>query len=147
MKAPSSARNRLSWSSNLLTCVLLGGVGILVDPRGNAVSFAYKDFMRIPIHVDDIAEVFVRVLLADAPRYHIYNSGGTPISLGELADLVRTFIPAAQIHFEHEQGGKESSGNYLIDNRRLVEEFEVEYPPFEQRVKQIIDEVRQEEAN
>ena len=114
--------------------------------RGKAVSFAYKDYMRCPIHVDDIAEVFVRVLLADAPRYHIYNSGGTAISLGDLADMVREFIPEAQISFEHEQGGKESSGNYLIDNTRLLNEFEVEYPPFRQRVLQIINEVRQDEG-
>ncbi len=114
--------------------------------RGNPVTFEYKDYMRIPIHVDDIAEVFVRVLLADSPRYNIYNSGGTPISLGDLADQVREFIPDAQIHFEHEQGGKDSSGNYLIDNRRLLDEFEVDYPPFPQRVLQIINEVRQEEG-
>lgn len=114
--------------------------------RGTAVSFAYKDYMRCPIHVDDIAEVFVRVLLADAPRYNLYNSGGTAISLGELADLVREFIPDAQIHFEHEQGGKENSGNYLIDNSRLLSEFEVEYPPFRQRVLQIINEVRRDEG-
>lgn len=114
--------------------------------RGNPVTFAYKDYMRIPIHVDDIAEVFVRVLLADAPRYPIYNSGGTPISLGDLAHMVREFLPHAQIHFQHEQGGKESSGNYLIDNRRLLDEFEVEYPPFRQRVLQIINEVRQDEG-
>jgi nucleoside-diphosphate-sugar epimerase len=114
--------------------------------RGKAVSFAYKDYMRCPIHVDDIAEVFVRVLLADAPRYHIYNSGGTAISLGALADMVREFIPEAQINFEHEQGGKESSGTYLIDNTRLLNEFEVEYPPFRQRVLQIVNEVRQDEG-
>jgi nucleoside-diphosphate-sugar epimerase len=114
--------------------------------RGKAVSFAYKDYMRCPIHVDDISEVFVRVLLADAPRYNIYNSGGTAISLGQLADWVREFIPEAQIHFEHEQGGKESSGNYLIDNSRLLSEFEVEYPPFKQRVLQIINEVRRDEG-
>lgn len=114
--------------------------------RGNPVTFAYKDYMRIPIHVDDISEVFVRVLLADAPRYHIYNSGGTSISLGELADIVRGYLPDAQIHFQHESGGKESSGNYLIDNNRLVQEFEVEYPPFPQRVLQIINEVRQQEG-
>jgi nucleoside-diphosphate-sugar epimerase len=114
--------------------------------RGQAVTFAYKDYMRIPIHVDDIAEVFVRVLLADAPRYNIYNSGGTPISLGELAHMVRGFLPDAQIHFQHETGGKDSSSNYLIDNRRLVQEFEIEYPPFPQRVLQIINEVRQQEG-
>jgi nucleoside-diphosphate-sugar epimerase len=113
--------------------------------RGQAVTFAYKDFMRLPIHVEDIAEVFVRVLLADAPRYPVYNSGGTPISLGELADMVRTFIPEARIHFEHEEGGRERSGNYLVDNSRLREEFEIEYPPFRQRVLEIINDIRREE--
>jgi nucleoside-diphosphate-sugar epimerase len=114
--------------------------------RGRPVKFAYKDYMRCPIHVDDISEVFVRVLLADAPRYNIYNSGGVAISLGELADMVREFLPEAQITFDHEQGGAERSGNYLIDNTRLRTEFEVEYPPFRQRVLEIINAVRQDEG-
>ncbi len=114
--------------------------------RGQTVTFPYKDFMRLPIHVEDIAEVFVRVLLADAPRYPIYNSGGTVISLGELADMVRSFIPDARITFEHETGGKERSGNYLVDNSRLRQEFEVEYPPFRQRVLEIINDIRRDEG-
>lgn len=114
--------------------------------RGQAVSFAYRDFMRLPIHVDDIAEVFVRVLLADAPRYPIYNSGGTAISLGELAEMVRDFLPEARISFEHETGGKERSGNYLVDNSRLRQEFEIDYPPFRQRVLEIINDVRRAEG-
>jgi nucleoside-diphosphate-sugar epimerase len=108
---------------------------ITLPARGKPVRFAYKD-----------AEVFVRVLLADAPRYAIYNSGGTPMSLGKLADMVRGFLPEAHIHFDHEQGGHANSGNYLIDNRRLLEEFEIEYPPFRQRVLQIINDIRQEEG-
>jgi nucleoside-diphosphate-sugar epimerase len=112
--------------------------------RGEPMALPYKDYMRLPIHVDDIAEVFVRVLLADAPRYRIYNSGGTPISLGELADMVRGFLPDARIAFEHETGGRERSGNYLIDNSRLLQEFEITYPPFRQRVLQIINDVRRE---
>ena len=114
--------------------------------RGQTVTFPYKDFMRLPIHVEDIAEVFVRVLLADAPRYPIYNSGGTVISLGELADMVRSFIPDTRITFEHETGGKERSGNYLVDNSRLRQEFEVEYPPFRQRVLEIINDIRRDEG-
>jgi nucleoside-diphosphate-sugar epimerase len=114
--------------------------------RGQPITLPYKDYMRLPIHVDDIAEVFARVLLADAPRYPIYNSGGTPISLGELAEMVRGFLPEARIAFEHEAGGKDRSGNYLVDNRRLLQEFEVEYPPFRQRVLQIINEVRDQEG-
>ena len=44
-------------------------VNIITEPaRGNAISFPFKDAMRCPIHVDDIAEVFARVLLTEKPR-------------------------------------------------------------------------------
>src|SRR6266566_5234010 len=33
--------------------------------RGQPIALPYRDYMRLPIYVDDIAEVFVRVLLAD----------------------------------------------------------------------------------
>lgn len=121
-------------------------VNCITQPaRGRPVSFPYKDAMRCPVHVDDIAEVFTRVLLNDKPRHSIYNTGGTAISLGELADIVCTYLPDAKISFEHETGGREQSGNYLIDNSRLVEEFGVQYRPFRQRVLQIINEIRAQE--
>lgn len=119
---------------------------ITFPARGERISFPYKDAMRCPIHVDDIAEVFARVLLTDKPKHWIYNTGGTAISLGELAEMVREFIPDARIEFEHETGGRESSGNYLIDNTRLVQEFGVQYLPYRQRVLQIINEVRKEQG-
>ena len=118
---------------------------ITAPARGEPITLPSKSFMRLPIHVEDIAEVFVRVLLADAPRYAIYNSGGTPISLGELADLVREFLPKAQITFAKE-GGRDESGTYLVDNSRLCQEFEIEYPPFRTRVLEIINDVRRQEG-
>ena len=122
-------------------------VNCITQPaRGRPVSFPYKDAMRIPIHVDDIAEVFARVLLADKPRHRIYNSGGQTISLGALAEMVRGFLPDAQISFENETGGKDISGNHLIDNSRLVQEFSLQYRPFRERVRQIINEVRAQEG-
>jgi nucleoside-diphosphate-sugar epimerase len=117
---------------------------ITFPARGQPISFPHKDAMRCPLHVDDIAEVFARVLLTDKPRHAVYSSGGTTISLGELADLVREFLPDAQITFEHETGGKEVSGNYLIDNSRLIQEFGLQYLPYRQRVLQIINETRAE---
>jgi nucleoside-diphosphate-sugar epimerase len=114
--------------------------------RGKAVSFPYKDAMRCPIHVDDIAEVFARVVMADKPKNWVYNTGGTAISLGELAEIVRGFLPDAQITFDKETGGKELSGNYLIDNTRLVQEFGVQYRPYRERVLQIINDIRREEG-
>jgi nucleoside-diphosphate-sugar epimerase len=120
-------------------------VRCITEPaRGRPLTLPYRDFMRLPIHVDDIAEIFVLVLLSDAPRYPIYNSGGTPISLGELADMVQELLPDAHITFEHQEGGRARSGTYLVDNSRLVQEFKVEYPPFRQRMLQIINEIRRQ---
>ena len=45
-------------------------VNLITRPaRGEAISFPFADAMRCPIHVDDIAEVFVRVLMADKPAH------------------------------------------------------------------------------
>ncbi|MEU6644067.1 NAD(P)-dependent oxidoreductase [Saccharomonospora sp. NPDC046836] len=91
--------------------------------RGEAVSFPYRDAMRCPVHVDDVAEAVARITLADKPQHTEYNTGGTAVSLGELAELVREYVPEADISFEHETGGKADCTNYLIDNSRLTSEF------------------------
>ncbi len=120
-------------------------VNIITEPsRGNAITFPFKDAMRCPIHVDDIAEVFARVLLSEKPKHRIYNSGGIAISLGEIADIVRSYLPDAKISFEKESGGKEVSGNYMIDNTRLVSEFGVQYRPYRDRVLQIVNDIRRD---
>jgi nucleoside-diphosphate-sugar epimerase len=120
-------------------------VNIITQPaQGKPISFPHRDAMRCPIHVDDIAEVFTRVLLADKPKHAVYNSGGVAISLGEIADIVREFLPDAPISFQHETGGRANSGNYLIDNTRLVQEFGVQYLPYRQRVLQIINDIRRQ---
>ena len=68
------------------------------------------------------------------------------MSLGELADMVRAFLPESRITFERDTGGKVRPGTYLVDNSRLLQEFEVEYPPFRQRVLQIINDIREQEG-
>ena len=110
--------------------------------RGNPVEFPHADAMRCVIHVEDMAEAFARILLADKPQHTTYNSGGTTLSMGELAALVREFLPGADINFKEPIGGRAISGNFLIDNRRLVEEFGVQYKPLRQRVKEVINDIR-----
>ena len=114
---------------------------ITLPAAGEPVNFPYKAMMRLPIHVEDIAEVFTRVLLSDSPHYPVYNSGGHPISLGDLAEMVQEYLPEARITFDSDEG-LEQSGNYLVDNSRLRDEFEVEYLPFHTRVLEIINDVR-----
>jgi len=114
--------------------------------RGEAVRFEYGDFMRLPLHVDDITEVFERVLMADDPKHPVYNSGGTTISMSDIADIVRSYLPDADISFDHETGGREQSGLFLMDNSKLVDEFGVQYRPYAERVLQIINDVRRDEG-
>ncbi|MEC9152252.1 MAG: NAD(P)-dependent oxidoreductase [Pseudomonadota bacterium] len=122
-------------------------VNCITQPaRGNPVSFPYADFMRLPIHVDDITEVFKRVLMADDPQHAVYNSGGTSVSMGDIAEIVRDLLPDADITFENETGGYEDSSVFLMDNSRLVNEFGLQYRPYPERVLQIINEVRSDEG-
>ena len=122
-------------------------VNVVTRPaRGEAVTFPFADAMRCPIHVDDIAEVFVRVTMTDKPKHQIYSSGGHAISMGDIAAIVRSYLPDAKITFEKETGGKGGSGNYLIDNSRLVSEFGVQYRPYRERVLQIINAVRADQG-
>jgi nucleoside-diphosphate-sugar epimerase len=113
--------------------------------RGKPVHLPSKGLMRLLVHVEDMAEIFARVMLAEAPRHSLYNSGGIPVSLGELADLVRGFLPEAQITFASE-GGREDSGNYLVDNTRLGKEFGIEFPGLHTRVLEVINDVRRAEG-
>jgi len=120
-------------------------VFIVTKPaRGEPVTMPYKDAMRAPVHVDEIAEIFARVVMKDKPEHAVYNTGGQTISLGEIADIVREFLPDAQISFDHDTGGRERSGNFMIDNSRVIEEFGIQYRPYRERVLQIINEVRAE---
>jgi nucleoside-diphosphate-sugar epimerase len=113
--------------------------------RGKPVHLPAKGLMRLLVHVEDMAEIFTRVLLAEAPRHSIYNSGGIPVSLGELADMVRGFLPDARITFDKD-GGREESGNYLVDWSRLGKEFGIEYPGLHTRVLEVINDVRRVEG-
>jgi len=113
--------------------------------RGKPVHLPQKGLMRLLVHVEDMAEIFARILFAEAPRHHIYNSGGIPVSLGELADMVRGFLPDAKITFDKD-GGREDSGNYLVDNSRLTKEFGIEYPGLHTRVLEVINDVRRHEG-
>jgi nucleoside-diphosphate-sugar epimerase len=92
-------------------------------------------------YVEDIAEIFCAVTLAQTPRHLVYHTGGHSVTVGELAGLVRERLADAEISFDDESG---SDGRlvYLVDNSRVRGEFEIEHRPLRQIVAQIIDGTR-----
>jgi nucleoside-diphosphate-sugar epimerase len=120
-------------------------VACIVRPAQNqSVSFKYRDRMRCVIYADDVAEIFARVAEKHRPDHPVYNTGGESLSLGQLSDMVKKYIPGATITFENETGGENEKGAaaYLYDHSRIQNEFGVQYMPYEQRVAQMIDIVR-----
>ena len=117
-----------------------------IDGRAVVVEFPHADAMCCVIHVEDMAEAFARVTLSDKPTHTTYNSGGHSVSMGALAAIVKEFLPQADIRFKEETGGRAISGNFMIDNRRLVEEFGLQLKPLRQRVKEVINDIRHGEG-
>ncbi|WP_232081436.1 MULTISPECIES: NAD(P)-dependent oxidoreductase [unclassified Variovorax] len=121
-------------------------VACIVNPaKGISARFKYRDQMRCIVYGDDIAELFTRVAEKRRPAFSVYNSGGETLSLGQLADMVKKYIPDADIAFDHETGSEENQKGavaYVYDRTRIWEEFGVDYPPFEQRLGQMIEMIR-----
>lgn len=118
-------------------------VACIVEPaRGRRVTLDKRKRMRNVVHGNDAAEIFLRLAEAKRPRHTVYNSGGEPLSLGEIADMVRHILPDAEISFEDTETPVADNSAYLFDNTRLCEEFGIQYPPYGEWVEKMIKAVR-----
>jgi nucleoside-diphosphate-sugar epimerase len=135
-----SGRDKLIGSVDHVLCIVRAA-------QNEKVILEHADQMRCVVYVDDIAEVFVALALSENTQHPIYNSGGQTVSLTDIADMVRLKLPNAEISFRNQTGGEQISTAYRFDNSRLQNEFGIQYPPYEQRVAQMIDEIRAKADN
>ncbi len=94
------------------------------------------------IYVDDCAEQLVKLALKETLNYSCYNTGSQTLDGHELEATVKKFIPNAQINFE-----KNKVHTPLIDDQddqRIRKEINFNPRSFEEGVKCLIDEVREE---
>jgi nucleoside-diphosphate-sugar epimerase len=111
--------------------------------RGERVRFEYRDTMRCIIHANDVAEAVAQIALsAHPPKHAVYNTGGETLSLGDIAAIVREFVPDANISFDHEVGGAHRAGAYKFNNDRITTEFGVVYKAYRERIGEMISFVR-----
>ncbi len=92
------------------------------------------------VYVDDVAEMFCRLVLADDLQHLVYLSGGHTVTLAELSTLVKQLLPSAQIDFE--PTGREMPLIYLIDGSRFEKEFGFQHTPLLEGIKRHINEAR-----
>ncbi len=92
------------------------------------------------IHAEDAAEIFVQVTLSNTLNHNIYISGGSLATIQDVADLVKGFIPDAQIT----TGDQPVPHVYLVDNSRMLADVGYELPPLQVRVLDHINDARRE---
>lgn len=124
-------RGGLDWANAIVTS----------PARGEQVAIPYRSNQMVClIHVDDVAEVFSRLIQKEKLAYDVYHTGGHICTLGEMADTVKGFIPNAQISFDEQ--AEDMSFAYLIDNSRLREETGIEFRSLREGILQVINTVR-----
>ncbi|MGH2544976.1 MAG: NAD-dependent epimerase/dehydratase family protein, partial [Ardenticatenaceae bacterium] len=120
---------------------MIGGLLMSLPAVGKPVDLPFDESEPSPmIHAEDAAEIFVRVALADKLNHPVYISGGHCVTIREVADIVRSFIPDAKITM----GDRKVPHIYLVDNSRMLADIGYELPPLRVRVLDHINDARRE---
>ena len=120
---------------------IIGGLLMSLPAVGQPISMPFhRDEPSPMIHAEDAAEIFVRASLSDRLNHRIYISGGHLATIGDMADLVKKFIPDADIT----TGDQAVPHIYLVDNSRMLADIGYELAPLEVRVLEHINDARAE---
>jgi len=108
--------------------VRIGARGVNLIPVqggiGKPVELPYSAEQRHCLaHVDDIAEIFLCLLLAKRAKHEVYQVGGQNISNAEMAEIGKQLIPDIEISFKP----RTRTNVYLVDNSRMREDIGVEH--------------------
>ncbi len=98
-----------------------------------------------PVSADDLAE-FTRILLrAKSSKYPVYNVGGPPASMRDVAKAVLKYIPDAKIEFGQQKPALGRRGlPWKVSTARAKEEFNFSCMPLEKAVLIHINDARLE---
>jgi nucleoside-diphosphate-sugar epimerase len=119
------------WPSRFIDRVAVGKTGR--PPYG-------ADVPDNVIAVDDIAALLSRLVTGAAPAHGTYLASGHHVTMGELADVVRSVVPDAQIEFP--ASDRRPTYPERFDNSRAVSEFGWEITGLKETVRAHIDGVR-----
>lgn len=104
-----------SWTSDIVSLPALG--------RPVTVPF-HPDSMANVLYLDDLAELFAKVTLAERLQRPLYHGSANVCTLRQIAETVRGFIPDARISFNEAGLRWERLAPYLMDNSTSVHELE-----------------------
>ncbi len=108
---------------------------------GKPAKIHYRSDQKTLItYVADAAEMFTRLLFADALKHPVYNSCAYTATLKGLAEVVKKFFPKAEIDFDEKASDQPLI--YYWSSERLEKELGMKLPPLEEMVRRHINETR-----
>jgi len=127
----SGNRGGLSWANDIVTLPAMGKP-VVIPCRSNQKACL--------IHVEDVAEIFNRLIRKAELSYDVYHTGGDMCTLEEMAEIVKGFIPDAHISFEEK--AEELPFAYLVDNSRIRNEIHFQPRNLRDGISQVINIIR-----
>ncbi|MEC9308182.1 MAG: NAD(P)-dependent oxidoreductase [Chloroflexota bacterium] len=120
---------------------MIGGLLMSLPAVGKSVSMDFDPEEQSPmIHAEDAAEIFVQVAMASQLNHSLYISGGHLATIRDMADIVKSIIPEAEITM----GNRPVPHVYKVDNSRMLADIGYEMAPLRMRVLEHINEARSE---
>jgi nucleoside-diphosphate-sugar epimerase len=126
-------RGAVLWSEHCASYPAVGQPVTLPFPAATHDCWIYKD---------DCAEQFVRLALRPSVAHLAYNTGGETVSAARLAQLIRGWLPDAEIGFDESK-----PPTPLVDNvsgERLAREIDFQPRPLAEGLRLHINEARAE---
>ena len=120
---------------------MIGGLMMSLPAIGKPVTMQFDPNEASPmIHAEDAAEIFVQVSLSNNLQHPIYISGGHLATIQDIANIVKEYIPEAQIT----TGDRPVPHVYLVDNSRMLSDIGYEMAPLRVRVLEHMNDARAE---
>ena len=120
---------------------MIGGLMMSLPAIGRPVTMQFDPNEASPmIHAEDAAEIFVQVSLGNNLQHPIYISGGHLATIQDIANIVKEYMPEAQIT----TGDRPVPHVYLVDNSRMLSDIGYEMAPLRVRVLEHMNDARAE---
>ena len=105
-----------------------------------ATILSRRDQKLLIIYVDDAADIFVKLCLAETLNHAVYNSLAYSVTAQEFVDKIRFCLPDAEIRFN--ETAPDQPNVYLWSSERIERDLKMQLPPIEETIKRHIDEAR-----
>ena len=113
----------------------------IIPQLGKPAEIPFRSDQKTLItYVDDAAEIFARFCFAENLNFPVYNSCAYSVTLQQLAETVKKFLPEAKIGFNEKAPDQPLIYNW--SSERLEKELDFKLPPLEEMVRKHINEVR-----